>query len=156
TYGANTSMATHVFTAPSSTAGYNVVVFATDTEMPATPIRSNTLNVQVTVNPASVSAGGPYAIIPGANAAVTFGATALGSPTSYSWNIQGTDGTFNNDAVTGINPTISWVTLEGLTHPVNNSGTVNVTVTAHYTTSSGTVDVTSAATTLRIANVNPT
>jgi len=40
--------------------------------------------------------------------------------------------------------------------PVNNSGAVNVTVTAHYTTSSGTVDVTSAATTLRIANVNPT
>src|SRR5262249_42926005 len=144
TFGANVSMATHVFTTPSSNSGYNVQVFARDTERPLQPIGSNILNVQVTANPASVSAGGPYAITPGANASVTFATTALGTPTSFSWNVQGTDGTFNNNVVTGANPTLTWDFLQQLPHPVNNSGTVNVTVTAHYTTSSGTVDVTSA------------
>src|SRR5262249_48558127 len=116
-----------------------------------TPIASNILAVTVTGSSAAVDAGGPYAITPSGTASVTFAATALGTPTSYVWTVNGV----NSDPSTSSTLNVSWTGTGGLQqkYNVNNSGQFQVTVTVGY--ADGT-SVTSAATTLNVSNVNPT
>ena len=94
----------------------------------------------------SASAGGPYTVNQGG--AVTLSATALGSPISYQWFVNG-----QLTNLTGASPTASESYLEAAPFNLSPAASANVTVKVSYG-SLGTV--TSAATPLTIVNVAPT
>ena len=115
-YGAGVSTATHTFANPGLV---DIQVFATDTESP-TPVASPVLPVTVTVSQASISAGGPYTIAEGQT--LNLAATALGTPTGYSWDVNN-----NTGAAFGQTASLTWAQLEALGHPVNDDGTFAIT-----------------------------
>ncbi|HEY3919271.1 MAG TPA: PKD domain-containing protein, partial [Stellaceae bacterium] len=144
TYGAGTANATHTFANPGTE---KVVVGALDDEL-TSQVFSAPLTVSVGVNSSQVSAGGPYTIAAGN--ALSLAATAVGTPVSYAWNINGSGFT---DA-TGQTPTLTWAQLEALpVHPVQDAGTFSVQLQATY---AGGLVVTSAATTLSVTDTAPT
>ncbi len=149
TFGAGTSMATHTYTVPGTP---EIQVSGYDVEAPTTAVGPGTLTVTVTVNQASVSAGGPYTIAEGQT--LDLAAIAPGTPTSFSWDING-----NLNAATGQDATLTWAQLEALAHPVNDNGTFTVTVDANYggtnVTSSTNLIVTDTPPTATLVNNGP-
>ena len=139
TFGAGTNSATHIFTSPATPD--NIQVFAYDTEAPTSPVSSPVLPVTVTVNPASVSAGGPYTIPEGST--LNLAALAPGAPTSFSWTING------HTTISGQDPSLAWSTLEGF--GINNVGTYQATVDVFY----GGTDVISTPDNIVVTDVPP-
>ncbi|MDO8955218.1 MAG: PKD domain-containing protein, partial [Gammaproteobacteria bacterium] len=140
--GSSARSATHIYAEPGS---YSVQVGAVDEDTTGMPTQSNTLEVRVNVAAAQVLAGGPYQIAEGQS--LTLAGTAVGTPVSWSWNLNGDD-EFND--ATAQTEVVSWAALQAL---VGNSGHYSVQVRVAY--ASGDV-VTSAPVALVIANVAPT
>ncbi|MCU0962414.1 MAG: PKD domain-containing protein [Pirellulaceae bacterium] len=143
--GSGASAATHFFQEPGQ---YVVRVAAVDEDVPVGAafgeLPQQSVEVDVTVRASDVSAGGPYAMAEGQDLALR--ASAVGSPVSFSWYVNGASG-----GALGRNPTLTWSQLESL--GVNDSGTFHIRVEVEY--ASG-LTVASAEVTLEVANVAPT
>jgi VCBS repeat-containing protein len=115
----------------------------------------STATVTVTINgandpPTNVSAGGPYTVNEGGSVSLsgTFTDIDINDSHTFSWDING-DGTFGDS--TAQNPTLTWAQLQLLGI---NDGPSTFNVSFRVTDQGG--PVTSAATTLTVANVAPT
>lgn len=90
--GSNLRSARHVYAEPGS---YTVRIGAEDQDTAGSPTWSDAVPVTVSVARSQVQAGGPYQGFEGAS--LTLSATAVGTPASWSWDLDG-DGGFD-DAV---------------------------------------------------------
>ena len=114
--------------------------------------------VLVTVNEgaASIASGGPYTVAAGSS--LVLSASSFGSPTSFSWDING-DGVYGD--ATGAQVTLSWASLQAL---LTSGGTVHdgpqtingVSVKVSYADGVSGHTVVSAPTSLTILDTPPT
>lgn len=145
-FGSNTTSATHIYTNPGKA---QILVGAVDEDSAPNATFAAPKNISITVSANQVSAGGPYTIAEGE--ALTLRAIAIGTPTAYSWDING-DGIFGD--ATDENPTLSWTQLQQLAaNPIQNNGTYNVRVRVNYGTDQQAI---SNAVTLQVKNTAPT
>ncbi|NOY99459.1 MAG: beta-propeller fold lactonase family protein, partial [Chloroflexi bacterium] len=122
TLGSTSALAMHTYLLPGSA---TIQLTATDEDGTAQATHS----IDIWVDTAGVSAGGPYQIAEGQSLGLN--GSAVGTPTAYSWDING-DGTFG-DAV-GASPTLTWAQLQGLAlNPIQDNGTFNLQVRVSYT-----------------------
>lgn len=142
-FGSSTTLATHTYLLPGLAT--LIQVSATDEDVTA----GNTKSIDILVDAAGVSAGGPYKIAEGQS--LSLNASAVGTPTSYSWDVNG-DGVFGD--ATGANPLLTWGQLQGLAlNPIQDNGTFNVQVQVSY---SGIPAATSNPVLLTVSNTAPT
>ncbi|MCP4963234.1 MAG: hypothetical protein GY925_28695, partial [Actinomycetia bacterium] len=143
--GANDTQASHIYTDPH--AGRTITIQLVDDDSDPAVAQTITTSVQVTVDPADISAGGSYSIEEGQDLTLT--ATAVGTPTAYGWDFDPNDADSFIDA-TGANPTLTWAQLVAL--GIDDSATgIPVTLQVTYADGSTPTD----ATTLEILNLDP-
>ncbi len=107
---------------------------------------------EVTGNTApTADAGGPYTIDEGDSLVINASASSDPDPDTltYTWDLDG-DGQF--DDASGVNPTVTWATLNAMTNPINDDG--SYTVAVRVDDGQGGVTTDSAA--LTVNNVAPT
>ncbi|MBX9580656.1 MAG: hypothetical protein K2X87_10140, partial [Gemmataceae bacterium] len=83
TFGSDTRSAAHEYRVPGVMA---VVVAAVDEDTAPDGTDSNVLLIDVAVDPATASAGGPYLVAEGGS--LTLSATASGDPTGFAWDLN--------------------------------------------------------------------
>ncbi len=144
TLGAGATTATHSYGIPSGTtpAGvYTIQVSLLDSSS-TTPFQATPQTVLVTVASSDVSAGGAYSIAEGDP--LTLQGTALGSPVSYAWTINGVA-----EAGTTATLALPWSTVEAA---VPGAGTWPIALTALYSDGESATD---GGATLTVANTPP-
>ena len=149
-YGAATSVTdTHVYSEPGV---YTVTVSVVDEDSDPNDAAMTTHLVNVAVDPADLSAGGPYVIEEGGSLQLM--ASSVGTPTTVAWDLND-DGDFS-DAV-GLSPAaVDWATLDGL--GVNDStmganDSLSFPIAVEMTFDNG--QVLTASTLLDVVNADP-
>ncbi|MEM8680643.1 MAG: PKD domain-containing protein, partial [Planctomycetota bacterium] len=142
-YGAATSISgTHIYDEPGS---YTVTVSLVDEDSDPGEAAINTHIVNVLVDPADISAGGPYLIEEGG--ALELGGATVGTPTAVGWDLNN-DMDFSDAA--GLTPSvIDWATLDAL--GINDSESWPISV--QMTFANG--QILTADTTIIVGNSDP-
>jgi hypothetical protein len=147
-FGSTANSATHVYRSPLAAV---VVAQVIDSDSAPGVAGSASLSVAVSIDPATVDAGGPYQTAEGQ--ALTLFGTAAGDPVSYSWDVNG-DGVFGDAA--GQNPVLSWAQLQALIPPTNDNFPAAPRVRLQVTYAGGVQAASAVAATFGVLNTPPT